>query len=227
MRYLFTLIGGLLVGAVIGCAGLYLNPLTEREAPEALDNDWTLTYGTPTTEGVAFTHGGASRLLIHPAGISELWENTVSQGLLSVVEMADDSGVAVGVASRISFPSESTELLGRGVIYTDQWVITIPGEGTFFVHCDSNMWPFIKENILPVWYLRRPWDGPHTYRPTVGPELRGLGQVTGATGRFVGLHGNAVERYRLSAFNDRVGPEQLRAELSLRLPDEARSAPFD
>ena len=226
MKYILTLISGLLLGALLGVATLYFNPLTGREAAGTGGaGDWTLSYGSPVSGGLAFTHSGQSRLPIHPAGIPELWENTINKMLLSVFPVISADGQR-GVASRLSVPSESTELLRRGLVVSDHWVITIPGEGSLFVDADNNLWPFFKRDVLPVWYLGRAWSGPRSYSPTAGPGLGHYGIAQGATGRFAERIGSATERYHVSKFNTQRGADEFEAELFVNLPElTAASAP--
>jgi len=227
MRYVLTFIAGLLLGGAVAATGLYFNPLTGESTRESNVGDWVLGYGSPISEALAFTHGRDSRLPSRPAMVPELWENTINRSLLSVMELSDAQGVPVGLASRISVPSEATELLSSGVMLTDQWLVTIPGQGSLFIHADSNLWPFFKENLIPVWYVGRPWAGPKTYALTAGPEPGGVARVVGASGRFTGVQGSAVERYRLEEFTPGAGPERFRAELALTLPPAREPAPAE
>ena len=226
MKYLLTLVMGLLVGALLGVVALYVNPLTTRETGQPGAADWTLSYESPVSGGLAFTHGGETRLPNHPAGIPELWENTINTMLLSVFRVSSPDG-RTGVASRLSLPSEASELLRRGVVVTDHWVITMPGEGSLFVDADSNLWPFIKRDLFPVWYLGRAWRGPNSYSPTVGPGLDRTGIVQGATGRFADRSGSSVERYHVSVFNTQRGPDEFEAELFIDLPEIATASASD
>ena len=100
---------------------------------------------------------------------------------------------------------------------------TISGEGSFFIRADSNLWPFLKETLIPVWYLDRPWQGPRNYRPTAGPGEGGSAITAGATGRFANLEGTAVESYELSGFDKIRGPGDLTARLFVSLPGKATS----
>ncbi len=218
MKYLLTLILGLLLGAILGVVALYLNPLTLQENAQPGAGGWRLTYGSPIIGGLAFTHGGQSRLPSHPAGIPELWENTINKAALSVIPLSAPDGQR-GVASRVSVPSEATEFLRRGFIMTDHWLVTFPNEGSLFVDSDSNLWPFVKRDVLPVWFLGRPWDGPRDYSPTAGPGLGNVGLVQGASGGFAERSGSSFDRYHISVFNTQRGPEQFEAELLIDLPE--------
>lgn len=225
MKYVFMLMLGLLIGAALGVTGLYYNPLTSREAPVPQDADWTLSFGSPLTDGLAFTHGGNSRMPRSPLGVPDLWESTISQSALSVLAMrrADGEGIAA-LASRISLPSETTDLLTRGLVLEDYWTLTVPGEGTLFLQAHENVWPLIKEAVIPVWYLGQTWQGPRSYRPTAGPGIGNTALLLGATGAFVGSQGSAVDSYELHEFTEAQGPQRLEGSLHLLFVEPEASA---
>ncbi len=216
MRYLLLTVLGFLVGCAPVLIGIYFNPFTADSGVIAGVNARVLAYGSPFTEGLAITHSGRSRLPLQPAAIPELWESTISNSMLSVVVLHDQDEVPVGIASRVSQFSESTEMLTRGVLVGDDWLVTIPGEGSFIIRADSNLWPFLKETLIPVWYLGRPWQGPKNYRPTAGPGDEGSAIVSGGTGSFANLRGTAVESYKISEFDRIQGPGGIDARLFLQ-----------
>ncbi len=69
------------------------------------------------------------------------------------------------------------------------------------MRAESNAWPFLKQTLVPVWYLDRPWHGPAEYWPTVGPGSDESGVVVGITGAFRGSEGSAVEHYEITALD--------------------------
>lgn len=227
MRYPLTAALGFLIGAAVALALVYLDPLTGRGGSPPIDGDTVYTYASPVTEGLAFTLGGASRLPRHPAGVPDLWEATIAKSALSVLVLLGTDGKPAALASRYSYPAEESDLLRRGILLKDDWLVSVPGEGSFYVTATSNFWPFLKESVLPVWYLNRPWPGPSTYSPTVGPGPGGEAIVHGATGIFAGRDGAASERYEVEAFDERVGPERLRAELHWSLTADGLDAAAD
>ncbi len=224
MKYvLITVIFGFLLGFALALVGLYYNPLIADSGVITGVNARVFTYRSPFTEGLAVTHSGRSRLPLRPAAIPELWEDTIKNSLLSVVVLHDEDNVPVGIASRVSQFSDNTEMLTRGVLIDDDWLVTIPGEGSFFIDADSNLWPFLKETLIPVWYLDRPWQGPKHYRPTAGPGDEGMAIVAGVTGSFADRRGTAVESYHISDFNQTTGPGRIDAQLFLHLPEKPTS----
>ena len=94
----------------------------------------------------------------------------------------------------------------------------MPGEGTLFVRAESNAWPFLKNTLVPVWYLDQPWNGPAEYWPTVGPGADESGVVLGITGAFRGSEGTAVEHYEVSTLDRERDLALAKGELHLNLP---------
>ncbi len=220
MKYLWTLLAGFLVGVMLALTGLYFNPMTETPGPLPASDDRTFTYASPLTSELVFAHGSRSRLPSYPSGVADLWEDTINQSALSVVVLRGTDGTAA-IASRVSYPSEETDLLRSGVLLTDDWVVSFPGQGSLFINAHSNWWPFLKETLIPVWYFGRPWQGPSEYAPTVGPAHGVWALVAGATGQFTGLKGTAAERYAVQAFDAQVGPRQALTELYWRFDEPA------
>jgi hypothetical protein len=217
MKHYLGFLGGVLLGVAVAVGVLYLNPLTQRHGPVLAPGDRLLTYEFPLHGTLAFTHG-VSWLPRAPAGIAPLWEETISDTALSVFPLHGEDGETVALASRISVPSESSELLLRGAILSDYWVVTFPGEGSLFLRADENLWPFIRDTVLPVRYLGREWRGPTSYRPTSGPGAGGAATVIGATGALRDMRGKAAESYTLEAFSPGAGLQRLSGKLALRLP---------
>lgn len=223
MRLILVTISGFLFGCALVLIALYYNPLTADSGVIVGVNTRVLTYRSPFTEGLAVTHGGQSRLPLQPAAIPELWESTINGLMFSIVVLHDEENVPVGIASRVSQLSESTEMLTRGVMVDDDWLVTIPGEGSFFIEAASNLWPFLRETLIPVWYLDRPWQGPKSYRPTAGPGDGGTAIVVGATGLFEDRKGTVVESYQISDFDQATGPRSIDVRLFLRMAETVTS----
>jgi hypothetical protein len=224
MKYLFAAFAGLVLGAAIGASALYYNPLTRREA-SSLDNpDFTLRYSLPQDDLIALTHSERVPLPFKPQGVGKLWESAISGAALGVLALEEPESDRVAFATRLSIPSRATDLLLRGALVDDYWLVTVPGGGSVFVQDRNNLWPAVRENVLPVSLLGRPWRGPSAYRTSVGPGADKAGVAVGATGRFGGMQGSAAERYRLQRYSRAHGAEELDGELALRM---AKPAPAD
>jgi hypothetical protein len=219
MKYFLTWFVGFLVGAVAALALLYVNPLTRAGGMRPSQDTTVLSYASPVTDALAFTHGGLSRLPTKPEGIPELWESTLNKTALGVIVLRGPDGVPAAIASRVSYPSEDTELLLRGAILNDDWLVSMPGQGSLYITAQSNWWPLLTDALIPVWYLDRPWQGPAVYEPTAGPLPGREALVTGASGPTAGRTGTAAERYQVESFDARVGPQQVYAEIHWRLDE--------
>ncbi|HSC13600.1 MAG TPA: hypothetical protein VLI71_00705 [Gammaproteobacteria bacterium] len=217
MRYLFVALVGLVLGAAAAGAVLYYNPLADKPAPMPSSTDRVLRYSLPD-QVLEFAVGEDARLFGQEAGDDSLWEETIDRAAVLGVVLNDGSNQPAALASRLLSTSPETNLLLRGVLVTDHWLVTIPGEGSFYVHADSNAWPFVKEKLVPVWYLKQPWSGPVEYWPTVGPGADSSADVVGLTGTFRGSEGSAVERYEIMVLDPARKVALARGELYLNLP---------
>lgn len=196
-----TLLFGFVVGTALGAAVLYYNPLTQRGTAGLSNESLVLEYALPGRDAPVVTHGGFSTLPLAPAGVAELWESAIAKIGLSVLTLNGEAQMPRALATRVSVPSASTELLLAGALVSDYWLVTVPGEGSFFVHAEDNLWPYIKDIVLPGRYFGRPMEAARSYTPTVGPEPEAAAAVYGATGRFAGLRGLARSSYRIEAFD--------------------------
>lgn len=207
MKYLIAALVGVILGAAGGLAALYYNPLTQPIAQPIAPAGFELGYSVPSRDVLVLTHGGRSSLPRYPSDAPELWESTINDLSLEVVRLKDENGAPTAFASRIGLPSEQTDLLLKGAIVTDYWLVTVAGQGSFFIHSESNLLPLLKEVVLPVRYLGQPWAGPADYAPTVGPALDKRALAYGATGQFAGLTGRSVETLRLEQFSATHGTQ--------------------
>lgn len=216
MRYLFIAIVGLVLGAALAGGVLYVNPLAEKSAPMPNATDRVLQYSLPD-QVLEFAIGEDARLFGQDTGDDSLWEETIDRAAVLGLVLNDGSNQPAALASRLLSTSPDTDLLLRGVLVSDFWLVSIPGEGTFFVHADSNAWPFLKETLVPVWYLERPWNGPAEYWPTVGPGADDTAAVVGVTGSFRGNEGSAIEHYEVTALDRTRNLALAKGELHLNL----------
>lgn len=216
MKYTLTLIAGLLLGCVIALAGLYFNPLATAQGPGPGVDDWSLRYAQPSDDVLLLTHSGRLRLPKAPAGVPELWERTLRGTLVQAAVLRDQAGTAA-VATRISISRNTGNMMLHGLPVRDTWLVTVPGEGSFIVEADGNMWPLLRDHLLPIWYFGREWQGPATVHPVTGPGLRNTAVVEGLTGRFAGLTGSAVEQLDLELVSANAHATRIVGALHVRL----------
>ena len=218
MKYLFVALLGLLVGAGLAVTVLYYNPFTVHTGAEPAAGDRVLRYSLP--DQVLAAAVGEDALLAHRSNaVDSLWEETIDRTAVLGLVLTDESGQPAAIASRLMTASPSTDLLLTGVVLSDYWLVTLPGQGTLFVRSDSNVWPFLKETLLPVWLFDRPWRGRTEYRPTVGPNAGGA-SVLGVAGVFEGKSGSAVERYDVTGFSSAQNSATAVGELFVHLPEQ-------
>jgi hypothetical protein len=217
MKHLFVVLVGLVLGAAAAGVVLYYNPLATKSAPEPNATARVLHYSLPD-QVLEFAVGEDARLFGQDTGGDSLWEETIDRTAVLGLVLNDATNQPAALASRLMATSADTDLLLRGVLLTDHWLVTLPGEGTLFVRADSNAWPFLKNTLVPVWYLERPWNGPAEYWPTVGPGADESGVVLGITGAFRGSEGSVVEHYQISALDRARDLAIANAELHLNLP---------
>jgi hypothetical protein len=219
MKYLFLSLLGLLLGVAAGLGVLYYNPLTASKSVAPAASDRALRYELPA-QSLAFMRGDRTLLPRAASDDEQFWEETINRTALLALSLNDATGVPTAVASRLMQASTDTDLLLRGVLVSELWLLTIPGEGSVFVRADTNLWPFLKQSFIPTWYLGRPWEGPTDYLPTVGPGPHHA-VVTGATGRFANLEGTALEQYRVTDIDPMSRGLALTGELHLDLLETA------
>ncbi len=219
MKYLFVALLGLLIGAGLAGTALYYNPFTVHTGPAPATGDRVLRYSLPDQVLTAAV-GEDALLASRSTGVDGLWEETIDRTAVIGLVLTDEAGQPAAIASRLMAASPSTDLLLTGVVLSDYWLVTLPGQGTLFVRSDSNVWPFLKETLLPVWLFDRPWRGPVEYRPTVGPNAGNTGSVLGVTGVFEGKSGSAVERYDVTAFGSAQNSAAAVGELFVHLPEQ-------
>jgi len=216
MKYLLVAIVGLVLGVSAAGAVLYFNPLAEKAAQPPSATARVLHYSLPD-QVLEFSLGEDARLFGQEPGDDSLWEETIARSAVLGLVLEDASNQPVALASRLMSTSDDTDLLLHGVLVSDYWLVTIPNEGTLFVQSTSNAWPFLKETLVPAWYLERPWNGPAEYWPTVGPGSDERGEVVGVAGALRGSEGDAVERYEITTLDPARNVVLASGELHLNL----------
>jgi hypothetical protein len=217
MRYLLVALFGLVLGAAGAGAVLYYNPFSVAATGMPNATDRVLHYSLPD-HVLAFALGDDARYFGHETGDDGLWEETIDRTALLGLVLNDAANQPAAVASRLVAVSPETDLLLRGVLLSDHWLVTIPGEGTLFMRADTNAWRFLKEALVPVWFFDRPWQGPSEYWPTAGPGADDSGVVLGVSGIFRGSEGSVVERYELTVLDPARDSALAAGELHVNLP---------
>jgi len=216
MRYLLAFVVGTLVGVCTAGALIYFNPLTRGQSLPANDAPWTLDYSFDPARNWIATHDRGLALGVAPAEVPLLWESGIRRSFLYAMPLGDAAGGPAAAATRISVPSPQTEFLQSGLLVDDFWLISVPGEGSVFVHSVSNLWPLIRDTVVRVDWLARTWEGTAVYGPTRGPGQSGA-TVLGLSGAFAGVRGRSRERVSLGQYGDGAGLAAATGQLQIEL----------
>lgn len=215
MKYVLSLILGLLLGAATALVGIYFNPLTQGRAGVKEGFDWRLDYELTPSQSWLFTHDDRLDLPVVPGNAPLLFEQGIRGTLLAAMPLRGDAGLATAAASRISVPSAETEFLRSGLVVEDHWLISVPGRGTLYVHSLNNQWPLLRDTVVRVDWLRRQFSA-GSYDPTRGPAPEGA-DVIGLSGSFDGARGHAYERLTLASYHGSL--ETLTGQLMIDIGD--------
>jgi hypothetical protein len=219
MKYVVSLVFGLILGTGVALALLYFNPLTQHQSAPLSNPEQTLAYKLTGADVWLSTHDDRIELPVVPKGVSLLYEDGIRGTWLSALGLTDKSLPGLAAATRISVPSRESELLRSGLLVEDFWLISVPGTGSMFVHAMSNQWPLLRDTVVNVDWLGREFNGPAAYDPTRGPAS-GNAEVFGLTGAYGGSEGRAREHLSLESYDG--GLAALSGQLAIRMV-ESRS----
>lgn len=225
IKYLISLLLGLVVGAAAFLALLYFNPLTtnNRLSPLSVSDDDVITfnYSAVATDALVFTNNGESQIMPHPAKVLQLWEPTVGKTDAMVTILSDSRNMPAAIGVKFSSDSEQTRVLNGQALVDSVWHIYMPGQGSLFVEQQENYWSYLRDIVIPArWSSGNSWRGNWNGNITSGPGALGTGKVFGASGRFDGLDSNAVESLNAKAYTVDSGPVAMSAELAIEIPRE-------
>lgn len=223
MKYLISLLIGMLVGAAAFLALLYYNPLTSHSKLSPLsvsDNDLiTLNYSAVALDSLIYTNDGESRVSPNPTKVLQLWEQPIRKTDVIVTVFSDSRNQRVGLGIKFSSDSEATKLLNSELIVDSAWHIYLPGQGSLFVEQQENYWGYLREIVIPAyWSSGDNWRGIWNGNMTSGPGALGTANVYGGSGRFDGLVTEGVEILAAKAFSVEQGPVAMTAAVMIELP---------
>lgn len=230
MKYLLTLLLGMLAGVVLAAAVIWFNPFAgERGAPVtpagAVTDRWHFDLDAESTPVIA--HSGERRLVRRPEAVSELWETPIRGVTSGVIVMRGEDDAIVGVASRVGAWSRDADPLRSGALYDSVWLLSLPGRGLAFVTQREDYWSLLREVAVPSAVRREAWHGSFETTPAAGPASDGAARVHGASGALDGVQGSLVARYVLGDYDPRVGPTSMTAELLVSLAPSEPEAESD
>ncbi len=223
MKYLISLIVGMVLGVAAFLALLYYNPMTSQNKLSPLsvsDNDViTYNYSAVATDALVFTNDGESMVAPYPSKVLQLWEPTVrlTDTMATVLRDSRNQPAAIGI--KFSSRSESTNILNGEAIIDSAWHIYIPGQGSLFVEQRENYWSYLREIVIPAYRSSGDnWRGNWNGTITSGPGALGTARVFGGSGNFLNLEIDGVESLSAKAFSVNHGPVAVDGKLAIELP---------
>lgn len=223
MKYLASILLGVIVGAVLFVLGMYFNPFAEQLTVSPLsvssDEQLELTFTAVPGDMILYTDHGESRIRTHPNRVAELWEATIVDTRIFVTVLNDARGDQAGIGIKFLTDSEQTSLINSNILVNSAWHIYLPGEGTLFIDQIEDYWSYLREIVVPArWSSGDAWRGQFVRIMTQGPLALGTARVTGGTGVFAGESGEAVETLTARAYSVTGGLVSATGRLTISLP---------
>lgn len=223
MKYLISLVVGMVVGVVAFLALLYYNPMTSQKILSPLsvsDNEViTFNYSAVATDALVFTNDGKSTVAPYPPKVLQLWEPTVrlTDAMATVLRDSRNQPAAIGI--KFSSRSESTRILNGEAIIDSAWHIYVPGRGSLFVEQRENYWGYLRQVVIPAYRSSGDnWRGSWNGTITSGPGALGTARVFGGSGEFADLETDGIEALSAKAYSVKHGPVAVDGMLSVELP---------
>ena len=232
MKYLISLVLGMIVGVAAFVAVLYYNPLTTQNNLSPLsvtDNDLIiLNYSAVAVDALIYTNDGESQVAPYPTKVLQLWEPPIRRTDAMATVLLDSRNQAVGIGIKFSSDSESTSILNGKLIVDSVWHIYLPGRGSLFVEQNENYWSYLREIVVPAhWSSGDSWRGIWNRKITSGPGALGTARVVGGSGEFGGLVTESVESLAAKAYSVEQGPVAIDAEIAIEIPRRDASTTSD
>lgn len=225
MKYILTLLIGVLVGAGMFVSALYYNPFVTQPAISPLsvtqERVINLSFSAVASEAILYTDHGDSVVMTQPERVAELWEPTIIDTRIFVTLLHNARGDVAGMGFKISSDSEQTSLLKAQAEANSIWHIYLPDRGTFLINQSENFWPYIHEIVIPArWSSADNWKGSFHSIMTSGPGALGIARVTGGSGIFSGQDTEAVESLTARAYSAQSGPISMTGNLIIIAPQK-------
>jgi hypothetical protein len=205
MKYIISLVLGLLVGAAVFAAAIIYNPFGSDRGLSPLSvtdaEVLALNYSAVPSDAIVFTNNGESRIKPFPEKVLQLWEAPIRLTSAMATVLHDARSQTAGIGVKISSLSQGEALVDS------VWYIYLPGRGSLFLQQSENYWTFLREVGLPAFQnSSNNWKGNWLGDLTVGPGALGTARVTGGTGSFRDLKMEAMESLSARAFSVDEGP---------------------
>lgn len=223
MKYLVSLLLGLLVGAALFAAGLVYNPfIADRTVSPLSVTDAeviSLNFAMVPAESIVYTNDGESVQAPHPEKVLQLWEPTIRTTSAMATVMRDARNQVAGFGVKFMSHSESTRLLRGEAIVDSVWYVYLPEHGSIFIEQTENYFPLMREVAFSAWKSSaNSWRGNWFGDLTAGPGALGTARVSGGSGRLDGLSMEGVESMTVKAFSTEAGLVSADGRLIIEMP---------
>ena len=223
MKYIISLLLGLVVGAALFVLGLLYNPFADSQelSPLSVTDSRILSFGYSAASGnnLLRTNDGLSRRAPYPEDVLQLWERPIRDTELLVAALRDARNQVAGLGIKVSSLSESTDLLRSEALVDSVWYIYLPGRGSLFVEQTENYWDYVRDIVVPAYRTNaRNWRGTWLGNMTAGPGALHTSKVTGGSGAFAGTETIGVETLSIKAWTAADGPVSGDGRLLIELP---------
>lgn len=222
MKYVLSLLAGLLVGAASFVLLLYKNPFagTADLSPLHVSDVRLvdLSFSPVAGEALAVVNEGNGSVEPSPDGVAELWEPSIRRTRVLVAALAETGGDFAGIGIKFSSDSESTRLLNAEAMVDSAWHIWLPDGGSLFIDQTENLWPYLRDVVVPARLSSADsWRGTWYGITTAGPGALGTARLTGGSGRYEGIRSEASESLSARAWSVSKGPVAMTGNLLLSL----------
>ena len=223
MKYVVSLLLGVVIGAVIFLLALYFNPFQGRDtvSPLAVTTDRVveMSFSAVPGDALLYTDNGQSNVAPHPERVAELWEPAVADTRLRVTLLEQSRGGVAGIGIKFLSASESTALISGKAVANSVWHVYLPGQGTFMIDQTENYWTYLRDVVIPAhWSSGDNWRGSYHDVTTIGPGSLGTARVTGGSGIFRGLTSESMESLTVRGYSAVTGPVSMTGRLAIALP---------
>lgn len=224
MKYLISLLLGLVVGAAIFAAGMIYNPflLGHGLSPLSVTESEviSLNFSSVPSDAIVYTNDGDSRLKPFPEKVQQLWEPSIRLTSAMATVMRDARSQTAGIGIKFSSRSERTRLLRGEAIVDSVWYVYLPDHGSLFIEQFENYWTFLREVGIPAYRSSaNNWKGTWIGDLTAGPGALGTAAVSGGAGSFQGLKMEGLESLTATAYSIDDGLVAAEGRLLIEMPD--------
>lgn len=226
MKFIISLLVGVVTGVIVFFAVIYNNPfsVSPSVSPLAVTDQRliNLQFSAVPDEALLFTNSGDSISEPFPADVLELWEAPIRNSRALVAELSNSRGEIAGIGIKFSSDSEDTRVLSSEVMTDSIWHVYLPGRGTFFVDQRENYWSYLRDIVVRAKLNSADnWRGNWTRVMTTGPNALGTARTYGGHGEFSGMHSEAVESLNATAYSAKRGPVAIDGSLAVALQETA------